>query len=536
MSQSRKRFTTFALDNGWNVEFPTEPAGVLCLGPGKIHIAARFLERYRAEEGWYTVIDCELRLADSDGKLWQAAASFLSNWLLYPLIDLSRKEPARWLRNAPPSWREALAKRSLLKDIPSTYDDRFYRYVWIDNTGFSLQFKYLPAGFEIASLTADQLVVRVADLFCCWNPLPVAGPDGAPDPLPLERRVLSDEEREEEEERFQQTGESGDHEHISPLGYEIAAGRVLFRNTAYQPEDEPGWNDSPVDRPLIFRQVRGKGPVQPAVVFRPGPLSAPLALPEQTDAGGFVEMTYEHWYPLELLTNEAGLLVLECKKLKAKVRLERHPNSDREPVDVLRCRVRIADDSGDLWESMTLFTPDFFLEKLVDLDRIDMVSQLEPEESPWQPGPGALLGVRALIDDRAWRYLLLEDELLAFQGNRQKPSVDVRPTEEGFSVRLSGLVGRRRPIEIDHESRYLVLDPESRPASAELWEQDQPLPPLLFSVSFPELVFSNTTFAINEGFWHQNSIPIPVVFSRVGKGEPQEGVRFRARPGGDPEH
>ena len=171
---------TFTLDNGWRIDFPTKPAGVLRLGPGPVRIDARFSRRFRAEDGWYTVLDCRLRLADAEGRLWQATSTFVSDCLLYPLIDLARKEPGRWLRKAPPTWREALEERALLRDVASTYDDRFYRYVWLDNTFFVLQFKYLGAAFTLAPLTADRLVVSAAHLFCSWNPWPVHGPDTAP--------------------------------------------------------------------------------------------------------------------------------------------------------------------------------------------------------------------------------------------------------------------------------------------------------------------------------------------------------------------
>src|SRR5262249_62392322 len=165
-------------------------------------------------------------------KLWQATSSFLSEWLLYPLIDLSRKEPARWMRNAPRGWRAALKNRALIRGVPATYDDRFYRYVWIDNTGFCLQFKYLGAGFEIAQLGPDRLLVQVGELFCSWNPLRVEGPDGAPLPVPPPSPPLTDEERERMWDQFDESGEAGGFDEIQPLGHVLAAGPRSFRSAA----------------------------------------------------------------------------------------------------------------------------------------------------------------------------------------------------------------------------------------------------------------------------------------------------------------
>src|SRR5262245_8843708 len=142
MARSRRGFTPFTLDNSWIVEFPT-PDGVLRLGPGLIRLEARFSIRQQDDEGyWWTMLGCDLRLADADGRLWQATSTFNADWLFYPLVDLSRREPGRWLRKAPAAWREALKKRWLVREVPTTYDDRFYRFVWLDNTGFCWQFKY----------------------------------------------------------------------------------------------------------------------------------------------------------------------------------------------------------------------------------------------------------------------------------------------------------------------------------------------------------------------------------------------------------
>ncbi len=65
------------------------------------------------------------------------------------------------------------------------------------------------------------------------------------------------------------------------------------------------------------------------------------------------------------------------------------------------------------------------------------------------------------------------------------------------------------------------------------WEQDRPLPPFQYRLSFAELAFRNTTFGGDQGFQHHNAIPIPVVFARVGRGEPHEGVQFLADPDQD---
>jgi hypothetical protein len=521
MGTSRKRFTPFTLDNGWVLEFPTEPAGVLRLGAGKIRFHAHFSERHRGQDGWFSVVECDLRVADAEGACWQATNTFFAQWLLYPLIDLSRKEPARWLRNASLEWREALEQRPLIGGLSAVYDDRFYRHVWIDNTGFCLQFKYLCAGFDIAALSEDRLAVRVSDLFCSWNPLPVAGPDGTPLPLPRPLRIPTDEERNEEDERALEEGRSGDYDTIHPLAYTVDAGRVFFRNAAAL-DAEGEWQDGETGRPVVFRRVRGKSDPQRLVTSHPKvTLTATAADRGDID---FVPMPSRDALLLEHLTDAGGRLVGKANATNCGIKLDRHPNSASQPADILRCRMRLTDDQGNVWECTSLTTPDLFFEKLVDLDNIDW-AEFESGENPWEPGEGAVFDLRAKLDDGAWRYALLSD-VVAFHADGQRATVDVRPGEDGFSVRVKGLVGRKRPVE--PQDSFYVLDPAGRAAEVPAWEHEQPLPPILFGIRFLDLAFRNTTFAVDEGFWHNNTIPIPVVFTRVGKGEPRPGVRFVA--------
>jgi hypothetical protein len=526
MSKSRKPFTTFVLDNAWNVEFPTEPAGVLRLGPGKVQVQARLSERHRAEDGWFTVLDCELRIADAAGKVWQATGTFYSGWLLYPLIDLARKEPGRWLRNAPEEWRTALAERSLIQNVSHTYDDRFYRYVWIDNTAFCLQFKYLGASFAIAALSDDQIIVQVGELFCSWNPLVAAGPDGNPLPVhPLSlfesaRRRQSDEEFEEEVDRLEALGEFGDYEHIQPLAYTIDAGRLLFRNTV-PPDNNEDWEDQGLDRPLVFRRTRSRGEAQRIVSFHAKVRLTPSVRPPLDEDSGFVLAKPDYSPMLDLLTDAGGILHVDDNALHSAVKLDRHPGATGTE-DVLRCRLRLTDEAGDIWEAVTVFTPEVFFEKLEDLDDIHL-RDFEVADAPWQPGEGSVLGVRSHLDG-GWRYLLLYHDMIAFRTDDQHLLVDVSPTATGFEVRITGLVGRRRPVK--NEDHYTELDPEDRAAEVSAWDHDQPLPGIRYSISLLDLCFRNTTFAVDEGFWHGNAIPIPVVFTRVGKGEPNPGIRF----------
>src|SRR5262249_11266249 len=144
----------------------------------------------------------------------------------------------------------------------------------------------------------------------------------------------------------------------------------------------------------------------------------------------------------------------------------------------------------------------------------------------WAPETALLTNIRGLVDDGAWRYLIADDNLVAFHGTGQKVSIDIGAGEGRLAVRISGLAGRRRPSEIASEDKYVILDPHPRAAEVPGWDHEQPLPPLIYSFPVADLAFHNTTFAVDDGFWHQSAIPIPVVFQRVGTADPVEEVSF----------
>jgi hypothetical protein len=511
------------LDNAWFVDFPTEPAGVLRLGPGPVKIAYRFSLPEASDEDWWALVDCTLRLSDAGGQVWQATSHMLSPWLLYPLIDLSRRQPARFLENSPAAWRKALSERPLMEKVPATYDDRFYRYVWLDNMGVSLQFKYMGAYFSVAALDGGRLVVAVKDVFCCWNPVRLEGPRGAPLPVPKEPAREPSEEEEEE---------GGDYDEMPALAYEIDVGRVLFHNTARRDEDEH-WSDDNRLLPLLFLRTGEQAEPQPAVTYQAGAHLTATALPDDVSKDGTVQVPLPPYNSMVLLTDAGGRLEVDWREEgSAELWLGRHPGCGGEPVDVVCCRLRLADAAGDLWEGYSLFTPDFFLKKFIDLDRGDDPGWARQPEEPAErealEKSFLVRGLRGLVGDGAWRYALVADGALAFRGRGQKFTVDLALSEEKehVIVRVNGLVGRRRPVEIDHESRYIALDPPDRAEERNAWKRDAPIPSLVYALYWWELLARNTTFAVDDGFFHGNPIPIPVVFRRVGKAKPQAKVRF----------
>ncbi len=502
-------FTRFVLDNSWVVGFPT-PSGVLRLLPGEVAVEAAF-EEEKFTEDWLNRVDCTLRVADADGRVWEATSRFLTGDLFWGIVDLSRPDSGRWLRNAPPEWRQAFAQRGLLADASFAADDRLCRHAWVDNTGFCWRFKWFSAVFALAALDEATLLVSLDGMLCSWSPLPVMGPDG-PLPMPPRRVPLSDDERN----RLEDEGELGGHDLAEALVYPVEAGRILFRNLAAQ--DERGyWQDSPVPRPLVFHATHVDAPPQRCVAFQ---AERPRAAPPGCDEG-FVPMGDEYdGEQFEFVTDAGGHLRVTGGLGRYLVRVEKYPDGLREPFDVLRCRVRVTDADGRVWECLTHCTPEVFFERMVNL---------RAGEEPLLDGSaaaseGALTGIRTLLDDGAWRCALMGDHLVAFLGRGQHPLVDIKPLPRGFAVRMTGLIGRRRAVGRGRD--FSDLDPDDRPFEPPAWDEDLLLPAVNFLVPMAALVFRNTTFAVDDGFWHRNAIPIPVVFTRVGTATPDPHVRF----------
>ena len=105
-------------------------------------------------------------------------------------------------------------------------------------------------------------------------------------------------------------------------------------------------------------------------------------------------MLLEHDWPLTFLTDAGGVLTAEPNPLICKVKLDCHPNSATQLEDVLRSRVRLADDEGAVWECVSLFTPAIFFEKLVDLADTS-IRTFAPENDQYAPRKERVLSVRA---------------------------------------------------------------------------------------------------------------------------------------------
>lgn len=507
------------LDNAWFVEFLTEPAGVLRVGPAKVRAEFRFTAVDRDEQGEAVrILGCQLRLADSEGGMWQGESVFPARVVLDELIDLTRPEPARWLSHAPKEWREVFKGQLLVRGACQLLDDRFYRWFYADNTAFTIQYKYQAPSYDIAHLGGGRLLVRVCGLFGNWDPLRIEGPGGAP----VRYTATSpdpDQDDPEGPEGF------GDYDNLEPLVYPMDVRRLLFRNTAARSPDGY-WEDNGLAAPVVFRRVEGAGQRQPAVTFSPPGAEGPEGEPAEADKGEYESVDLEVRKPLSFLARPGGVLHVAPGPVRLAFRLGIHPDSPRERFDVLSCRLRLADDRGEAWEARNLFTPEVFVRCLCDLSRVSHAVYEADGEEGFDRLPLCLLkGVRDVLDDGVYRHFLVgTSAALSVRFKDQRPTFDVARVDENlFLVQVSGLVGTWHALRYDEEGRHLAAEPGPQEEGG----KEQPLAPLVYELACHHLLFRNTSFAVDDGFWHQNDIPIPLVFRRAGgEAAPQEGVRF----------
>jgi hypothetical protein len=511
-----RQFVPVVLDNAWVVEHRAGPAGVLRFAPARIAASFRFLVKHTIPSEGMATVACLVRVADAEGRLWQAESVFTPRALLEKLIDLSRRQAPYWLESAPEEWRRACRQRVLMRGIGHASDDRGHHWFYFDGTAFYWRFKHFGITFDIIHLEGTRLLIRIAHSYGSWAAMPIEGPDGQPQSPPP--RPERDEDEEEDEDEDEEMG--GWLENLDPMVYELDCRELLFHNTAYlQTDGFEMYRENEIPIPVVFRRVKGEGQPQPAVTFQPA-RSVRSAEGRARPAGPFEETSFENRCVVELPVRSGGHLRLGAGCVEMSFHLGLVPESASEPVDVVRCLLRVADDHGDLWQAEGLFTPEVFLERMVDVGERQPLADKEARQR-WKKAEKAgllLSGVRGVLEGP--RYLLTEDRAVAIVGTGQRPRYDV--ASDGL-VRVTGLTGVRWPLEVIAAEEYAGLAKEALGQSVE----EKALPPLVYHLDFRHLLFRNTTFAVDDGFWHRNDLPIPMLFERVeGKGKKQPEVHY----------
>jgi hypothetical protein len=511
-----QRFHPVTLNNSWVVEYATDQGGILRIDPARIDAGFCLAILPRPTPDKQPNLICRVRLADDQGRLWQSESAFAPSVLLQHLLDLDRKTPPRLASHIPQEWADALDGPCLAKRASDGYDHRAYRYFYLDGRAWFVRFKHQGADHDVYLVEGTRLLVRTVALYAeGWNPLLVEDEAGGPLPAGAPYR-MPEEEDEKAFAAWEDSEEAADGT-VPDLVHEMDVRPLLFRNRLPLMADAYWDNDLP--DPTTFRRVEGEGTPQPAVSFRP---PCPPLPHRQSAPGRFTGWVLENNHDLALRTSAGGILTVQKDYLiRAEGRFEIAPGSESELVDVIRGRVRLADEQGGLWEAVAHFTPEAFVEGMIALLPGDHPRFLEGEV---KGGSDPLLaGVRGLLDDGGWRHFLVGEWAVSVCFANQKPrfALFAGPRVE---VQASGLVGYRRAIHLENEHGFITWRAE-QPSDGLRQEE---LPPIIFEMSHADLLFRNTTFAVDDGFWHMNDLPIPVIFDRLDTtGEPQEGVALQ---------
>jgi hypothetical protein len=501
------------LENAWVVEYRAEPSGVLRFAPAAIEFRYRFFHKHVIDSEGISTLGCRVQVADAEGRLWEAESIFTPEVFLERWIDLSRVQAPYWLANAPEEWRRACEEHVLLAGIGDGSDDRSHRYFYFDLTAFYFRFKHFGIAYDLVRLEGTRLLVRISYVFGSWVAMPIEGPDGRPQIPPAQAEP---------------SGEEGVEfawlDNLDPMVFELDCRHLLFRNTAcVEDDDHPFYVENEIPLPVVFRRVDGEGEPQSAVTIQPrrSVLMQPFPVAPGAD---FVEVILENGADLELPVASGGCLRRTWGGVRVAFRLDTAPGSAAEPVDVLRCVTRLADDRGDLWQAQSLFTPEVFLERMVDPAKHRQPLADEEADRQWdlRKDNRLLSGIRGRLEGNH-RYFLTTDHAVAVVGANQPIRFDVAGQGRDLLVRVTGLTGVRWPLTVNPQDEYAGLTEEclGKP------RQEGPLPPLVYQIDIADLLFRNTTFAVDDGFWHLNDLPIPLLWERIeGKGEPQDGVRY----------
>src|SRR5262249_13477272 len=187
-------------------------------------------------------------------------------------------------------------------------------------------------------------------------------------------------------------------------------------------EDESWWEGDVVP-PLRFTRTRGKGTPQPAVTHRP---PAPPAPARPASDGTFVPLQLENQNRTKLRTSAGGYLELPAQQtINFSACFEIAPGSESEPIDVIRCRVRLADQVGNVWDATNHFTPEVFVESWSDLMGPD--NPCFEDVFPWEQFKSVKTvcqNVRGTLEG-GWRHLLIDEAAASIYFDRQQPRFSI---------------------------------------------------------------------------------------------------------------
>ncbi|MEW4570879.1 hypothetical protein AB1L88_23680 [Tautonia sp. JC769] len=192
------------------------------------------------------ILSADLRVADAEGRLWLATASFDAGVFVSQLIDVARKATIPFRDDAARGRKKTKGggPAPVLTDVRFWSDDRFIRPIVFygpdgeqdEHRIVQLQFKYTLLSFDVAYHRPAPEIEVLRHL--------------------LELRVRLDEVGVFDYETVEEFG---------PLAF-FFSWEVLFQNNHWSRDRDGRWRHSTLPLPLVFRSVDGSGTPQAQVV------------------------------------------------------------------------------------------------------------------------------------------------------------------------------------------------------------------------------------------------------------------------------
>jgi hypothetical protein len=228
-----------------------------------------------------------------------------------------------------------------------------------------------------------------------------------------------------------------------------------------------------------------------------------------------MRVAFETWGTTHYPTNDGRQLEITEGVLSGEMKLGfefRDPEKSL-PTDALACEFRTADREGQRWATTSRFTTAVFITHMFDFSASRHMNLFRPGKADDQYKRAfkrsvLLRKARCSRDDRFYRTLLIDDELITTKFKYTRITFDVAAVEDpnGFSTELAVKVHKGSLV--DEEEIEEIGD-------------------LGYYVACQHLLRHNTgVFDPLRKYWRDSPLPMPLVFTPTGKrGVCQENVR-----------
>ncbi len=218
-----------------------------------------------------------------------------------------------------------------------------------------------------------------------------------------------------------------------------------------------------------------------------------------TKSRKFVTVSLDNNQKIFYPTDQNKTLILDEGLVDFNVAFDFKHRNEEEGIDTLACYLRIIDSKGIIWEAENIFTPTILLENMVNIEEISIINYSRISES-WLCAFAEntmITGVKDLLDDRIYRTIYLDnDHIYNLQFKYQVPNFTIAFFDQFKDLGIKELTCPQFLIKLSG-----LYDANS-----------DEIEPFVYSIQAQKLMFINTAYKTDSGFWEDNEIPFPIIF------------------------